>query len=136
MTAYTAACHLNAPPHNLSHRPPQLKAMGINDLLGFDFMDPPPVATLISAMQVHTHFYAYADTPVLWSLRLSACLSLFLVSLVLGCVRLERGRGARAYMHGLITGLSTSPSITHRGTTHHTHNRTCTLWGRWTRRVC
>lgn len=26
--------------------------MGINDLLGFDFMDPPPVATLISAMQV------------------------------------------------------------------------------------
>lgn len=30
----------------------QLKAMGINDLLGFDFMDPPPVATLISAMQV------------------------------------------------------------------------------------
>lgn len=24
-----------------------LKAMGINDLLGFDFMDPPPAATLI-----------------------------------------------------------------------------------------
>eukprot|EP00967_Tisochrysis_lutea_P066703 scaffold87001_cov20-Tisochrysis_lutea.AAC.1 len=23
-----------------------LKAMGINDLLGFDFMDPPPAATL------------------------------------------------------------------------------------------
>lgn len=28
-----------------------LKAMGINDLLGFDFMDPPPVQTLITAME-------------------------------------------------------------------------------------
>jgi ATP-dependent RNA helicase DHX8/PRP22 len=26
-----------------------LKAMGINDLLNFDFMDPPPPQTLISA---------------------------------------------------------------------------------------
>jgi len=29
-----------------------LKAMGINDLLGFDFMDPPPVQTLITALQM------------------------------------------------------------------------------------
>jgi hypothetical protein len=28
-----------------------LKAMGINDMLGFDFMDPPPPATLISALE-------------------------------------------------------------------------------------
>ena len=28
-----------------------LKAMGINDLLGFDFMDPPPPSTLISALE-------------------------------------------------------------------------------------
>ncbi|EFJ49720.1 hypothetical protein VOLCADRAFT_104170 [Volvox carteri f. nagariensis] len=28
-----------------------LKAMGINDLLGFDFMDPPPASTLISALE-------------------------------------------------------------------------------------
>jgi HrpA-like RNA helicase len=28
-----------------------LKAMGINDLLGFDFMDPPPAPTLISALE-------------------------------------------------------------------------------------
>eukprot|EP01027_Heterolobosea_sp_BB2_P018965 GEZU01026652.1.p1 GENE.GEZU01026652.1~~GEZU01026652.1.p1 ORF type:complete len:1165 (+),score=380.96 GEZU01026652.1:84-3578(+) len=28
-----------------------LKAMGINDLIGFDFMDPPPVQTLITAME-------------------------------------------------------------------------------------
>lgn len=28
-----------------------LKAMGINDLLGFDFMDPPPPQTLITALE-------------------------------------------------------------------------------------
>jgi ATP-dependent RNA helicase DHX8/PRP22 len=32
-----------------------LKAMGINDLLSFDFMDPPPMETMIAAMeQLHT----------------------------------------------------------------------------------
>eukprot|EP01116_Phalansterium_solitarium_P004540 TRINITY_DN1557_c0_g2_i1.p1 TRINITY_DN1557_c0_g2~~TRINITY_DN1557_c0_g2_i1.p1 ORF type:complete len:1212 (-),score=365.03 TRINITY_DN1557_c0_g2_i1:225-3860(-) len=36
---------------NLSNTVLTLKAMGINDLIGFDFMDPPPVATLISAME-------------------------------------------------------------------------------------
>jgi ATP-dependent RNA helicase DHX8/PRP22 len=29
-----------------------LKAMGINDLLSFDFMDPPPAATLVAAMEI------------------------------------------------------------------------------------
>jgi hypothetical protein len=34
----------------------QLKAMGINDLIGFDFMDPPPIQTLIGAMEnLYTH---------------------------------------------------------------------------------
>ncbi|KAK9814683.1 hypothetical protein WJX72_009734 [[Myrmecia] bisecta] len=28
-----------------------MKAMGINDMLGFDFMDPPPPATLVSALE-------------------------------------------------------------------------------------
>jgi ATP-dependent RNA helicase DHX8/PRP22 len=28
-----------------------LKAMGINDLLSFDFMDPPPAQTMITALQ-------------------------------------------------------------------------------------
>ena len=28
-----------------------LKAMGVNDLLGFDFMDPPPPATLVAALE-------------------------------------------------------------------------------------
>ena len=36
---------------NLGNVVLQLKAMGINDLLGFDFMDPPPVATLVGAME-------------------------------------------------------------------------------------
>ena len=30
-----------------------LKAMGINDLLGFDFMDAPPAATLVSPCRSH-----------------------------------------------------------------------------------
>jgi ATP-dependent RNA helicase DHX8/PRP22 len=36
---------------NLGNVVLQLKAMGINDLLGFDFMDPPPVQAMISAME-------------------------------------------------------------------------------------
>lgn len=36
---------------NLAHTVLTLKAMGINDLLHFDFMDPPPAPHLISAME-------------------------------------------------------------------------------------
>lgn len=36
---------------NLAHTVLTLKAMGINDLLNFDFMDPPPTPFLISAME-------------------------------------------------------------------------------------
>lgn len=36
---------------NLSTTVLILKAMGINDLINFDFMDPPPVQTLIAAME-------------------------------------------------------------------------------------
>lgn len=36
---------------NLSHTVLTLRAMGINDLLNFDFMDPPPMPYLISAME-------------------------------------------------------------------------------------
>lgn len=36
---------------NLANVVLQLKAMGINDLLHFDFMDPPPVQVLVSAME-------------------------------------------------------------------------------------
>jgi len=36
---------------NLANTVLTLKALGINDLIGFDFMDPPPVQTLIAAME-------------------------------------------------------------------------------------
>ena len=36
---------------NLGNVVLQMKAMGINDLMNFDFMDPPPVQTLVGAMQ-------------------------------------------------------------------------------------
>ncbi|PKS10072.1 hypothetical protein jhhlp_004697 [Lomentospora prolificans] len=36
---------------NLSHTILMLKAMGINDLINFDFMDPPPVNTLLTALE-------------------------------------------------------------------------------------
>ncbi|EPX74738.1 ATP-dependent RNA helicase Prp22 [Schizosaccharomyces octosporus yFS286] len=36
---------------NLSYTILMLKAMGINDLLNFDFMDPPPAQTMIAALQ-------------------------------------------------------------------------------------
>ena len=36
---------------NLSNTVLTLKAMGINDLLNFDFMDPPPVQSMITAME-------------------------------------------------------------------------------------
>ncbi|KAJ2715721.1 DEAH-box ATP-dependent RNA helicase prp22 [Coemansia spiralis] len=37
---------------NLSSMVLQLKAMGINDLVGFDFMDPPSVQTLIASLEL------------------------------------------------------------------------------------
>lgn len=36
---------------NLGNTVLTLKAMGVNDLLAFDFMDPPPVQTLITALE-------------------------------------------------------------------------------------
>jgi hypothetical protein len=37
---------------NLANTVLTLKALGINDLLNFGFMDPPPVQTLISALEL------------------------------------------------------------------------------------
>ena len=37
--------------HNLSHTVLMLKAMGINDLLHFDFVDPPPISTMLTALE-------------------------------------------------------------------------------------
>ncbi|KDQ63106.1 hypothetical protein JAAARDRAFT_147063 [Jaapia argillacea MUCL 33604] len=36
---------------NLAHTILMLKAMGVNDLLSFDFMDPPPAQTMLQAME-------------------------------------------------------------------------------------
>jgi ATP-dependent RNA helicase DHX8/PRP22 len=36
---------------NLGNVVLQLKAMGINDLISFDFMDPPPIQTMVGAME-------------------------------------------------------------------------------------
>lgn len=50
---------------NLGNVVLQLKAMGINDLLGFDFMDPPPVATLVGAMEALNALGALDDEGLL-----------------------------------------------------------------------
>lgn len=42
-----------------------LKAMGINDLLGFDFMDPPPVQALVTALQQLYNLSALDDEGLL-----------------------------------------------------------------------
>lgn len=53
--AYEAEMLPNSVPEiqrtNLANVVLQLKAMGINDLLHFDFMDPPPVQVLVSALE-------------------------------------------------------------------------------------
>lgn len=45
-----------------------LKAMGINDLLNFNFMDPPPVQTLVSAMEMLYSLGALEDEGLLTKL--------------------------------------------------------------------
>jgi len=53
---------------NLAATVLSLKAMGINDLLSFDFMDPPPMETLISAMQALYHLGALDEEGLLTKL--------------------------------------------------------------------
>lgn len=45
-----------------------LKAMGINDLINFNFMDPPPVQTLVSAMEMLYSLGALEDEGLLTKL--------------------------------------------------------------------
>ena len=67
--------------------------MGINDLIGFDFMDPPPVQTLISAMETLFALGALDDEGLLTKLgRLMAefplepqLAKMMLTSVDLGC---------------------------------------------------
>lgn len=46
---------------NLSNTVLELKAMGINDLINFDFMDAPPIQTLISALEQLYYLSALDD---------------------------------------------------------------------------
>ncbi|KAJ3362316.1 DEAH-box ATP-dependent RNA helicase prp22 [Allomyces arbusculus] len=50
---------------NLADTVLKLKAMGINDLLRFDFMDPPPPQTLITAMETLYHLSALDEEGLL-----------------------------------------------------------------------
>lgn len=45
-----------------------LKAMGINDLINFEFMDPPPVQTLVSALETLYNLEALDDEGLLTKL--------------------------------------------------------------------
>jgi ATP-dependent RNA helicase DHX8/PRP22 len=53
---------------NLANTVLILKAMGINDLIHFDFMDPPPVQTMISAMETLYNLGALDDEGLLTKL--------------------------------------------------------------------
>jgi len=50
---------------NLTSTVLALKAMGINNLLSFDFMDPPPMQTLVTAMEQLYHLSALDDEGLL-----------------------------------------------------------------------
>jgi len=71
---------------NLASTVLSLKAMGINDLLSFDFMDAPPMQTLISAMEQLHGLSALDDEGLLTRLgrRVSFgfCLSLHIHQLI------------------------------------------------------
>ena len=54
---------------NLSHTILMLKAMGINDLLAFDFMDPPPQQTMITALEQLYALSALDDEGLLTCVR-------------------------------------------------------------------
>jgi ATP-dependent RNA helicase DHX8/PRP22 len=78
---------------NLGNVVLQLKAMGINDLVGFDFMDPPPIQTLVQAMESLYVLDALDDEGLLTRLGrkmaefpLEPCLSKMLITSVeYGC---------------------------------------------------
>jgi len=53
---------------NLASQVLLLKAMGINDLINFNFMDPPPVQTLLSAMEMLYSLGALDDEGLLTKL--------------------------------------------------------------------
>ena len=43
-----------------------LKSLGINDLMNFDFMDPPPTQTLFRALEQACHCYQHVALSCIW----------------------------------------------------------------------
>ena len=58
---------------NLASTVLSLKAMGINDLLSFDFMDPPTTETMVSAMEQLHNLSALDDEGLLTRLGRRVC---------------------------------------------------------------
>lgn len=59
---------------NLAHTLLQLKAMGINNLLEFDFMDAPPVEAMLTALQQLFQLSALDEDGLLTRLGRRVCL--------------------------------------------------------------
>lgn len=53
---------------NLAQTVLLLKAMGINDLINFEFMDPPPIQSLVSALEALYNLEALDDEGLLTKL--------------------------------------------------------------------
>lgn len=79
---------------NLASTVLSLKAMGINDLLAFDFMDAPPMQTLISAMEQLHALSALDDEGLLTRLGRRVCVAfVFLLDSLSVCEQLSGTSG-------------------------------------------
>ena len=79
---------------NLASTVLSLKAMGINDLLEFDFMDAPPMQTLVSAMEQLHALSSLDDEGLLTRLgrRVSDILSFFIQERSFDYIRCDRNQ--------------------------------------------
>jgi len=80
---------------NLASTVLSLKAMGINDLLAFDFMDSPPMQTLISAMEQLHALSALDDEGLLTRFGRRVGFNSDIINLVCHTVTLSCGRTQR-----------------------------------------
>ena len=98
---------------NLSNTILMLKAMGINDLLGFDFMDPPPTNTMLTALEELYALSALDDEGLLTRLgrRMAdfpmdpGLAKALIISVELGC---------SDEMLSIVAMISAVPSVFHR----------------------
>lgn len=91
-----------------------LKAMGINDLLGFDFMDPPPPDTLVSALEQLYNLGALDDEGLLT--RLGRKMAEFPLDPPLGKMLIASADlGCSEEILTIIGKLTSSKSLSHEG---------------------